>query len=226
MRIAKGKKLDYFKLLKQYTNWKKYVGKSPLDNNLPWMTFDAIEYLSKYLTKSMSVVEYGSGGSSIFFASNAGKVFSVEHDAEWFAIVDEKIKKLQLKNWTGNLILPVRNVDTSNLDFENAEHYFSSDASFKNCTFKSYATSISSFENNSVDVVIVDGRVRPSCIMESISKIKVGGILVLDNSNRESYFKAVEKYLNPNYKLELNSFGPTAFNPEFTQTSIWKKIKL
>lgn len=39
------------------------------------------------------------------------------------------------------------------------------------------------------DICIVDGRDRAKCIKESIPKVKSGGILVLDNSERE-YYKA------------------------------------
>ena len=43
---------------------------------------------------------------------------------------------------------------------------------------------VTTIEDNSLDVVIVDGRNRINCLLNSISKLKTGGILVLDNAER------------------------------------------
>jgi predicted O-methyltransferase YrrM len=43
---------------------------------------------------------------------------------------------------------------------------------------------VTSIENNTLDVVIVDGRNRINCLLNSVPKLKSGGILVLDNAER------------------------------------------
>ncbi len=43
---------------------------------------------------------------------------------------------------------------------------------------------VDEFENESLDVVVVDGRDRANCVLKSIPKIKIGGLLVLDNAER------------------------------------------
>ncbi|MBX3303317.1 MAG: class I SAM-dependent methyltransferase [Nitrospira sp.] len=55
---------------------------------IPWYTYPAIEYLNGIDFKKMTVFEYGSGNSSVYWASRAKFVYSVEHDKEWY----EKIK--------------------------------------------------------------------------------------------------------------------------------------
>jgi tRNA A58 N-methylase Trm61 len=49
---------------------------------------------------------------------------------------------------------------------------------------------LNSFEN-SYDLVIVDGRNRCRCLANARSKVKVGGMLCLDNSERTEYEKAM-----------------------------------
>lgn len=64
------------------------------NNPLPWYTYPAIEYLIQFEFKDKRVFEYGCGNSSLFWASRAQSVTSVESDKEWFEIVETK----QLKN--------------------------------------------------------------------------------------------------------------------------------
>lgn len=50
---------------------------------LPWLTYAAIGELRK-LTAGRRVFEFGAGTSTIWFAANAGRVVSVENNADWF----------------------------------------------------------------------------------------------------------------------------------------------
>ena len=48
-----------------------------------------------------------------------------------------------------------------------------------------YNQVIETFQDNYFDLILVDGRDRAKCIESSIPKLKSGGWLVLDNSERE-----------------------------------------
>ena len=52
-------------------------GKTPLDLELPWFSYAAIDFLKQYLRADMRVGEYGSGGSTLFFARRTKSVFSI-----------------------------------------------------------------------------------------------------------------------------------------------------
>jgi predicted O-methyltransferase YrrM len=69
-------------------------------------------------------------------------------------------------------------------------------ADFKEFNFERYVKSIDTFENETFDMVVVDGRARPSCIKRAIPKIKSQGLLVLDNSDRKYYLIKTGKLLN------------------------------
>jgi len=51
---------------------------------LPWMTYSVISILEKRLTPDVTVFEFGSGNSTLFFARLVGKVVSVECDKDWY----------------------------------------------------------------------------------------------------------------------------------------------
>ena len=51
---------------------------------VPWMNYAVIHFLEERLQPSFSLFEYGSGTSTLFFASRVGRVVSVETDREWF----------------------------------------------------------------------------------------------------------------------------------------------
>jgi hypothetical protein len=64
----------------------------PVDSDLnpiPWYTYPAIEYLKQFDFSDKNIFEYGSGNSSIFWASLAKSVTSVEKDASWFEVISK-----------------------------------------------------------------------------------------------------------------------------------------
>jgi hypothetical protein len=74
----------------EYAHLKTVARRSCIDaaeNPVPWYTYPAIEYLKQLDFSGRSVFEYGSGNSTLFWASVAGRVVSVEDDEKWHAIV-------------------------------------------------------------------------------------------------------------------------------------------
>jgi precorrin-6B methylase 2 len=51
---------------------------------LPWITYPAIEFIRKRVKPEMSIFEYGSGGSTTWWANLVSHVVSIEHDRQWF----------------------------------------------------------------------------------------------------------------------------------------------
>ena len=60
-----------------------WPGADPLTLELPWFSLASIEFLDRHLGPDMLVYEYGSGGSTVFFAARAGRVVSMENDTVW-----------------------------------------------------------------------------------------------------------------------------------------------
>jgi hypothetical protein len=56
-------------------------------------------------------------------------------------------------------------------------------------SFAAYSQHIAEYPEKAFSVVVVDGRARPSCLAKAIPYIESGGLLVLDNSDREYYLE-------------------------------------
>lgn len=63
---------------------------------VPWLSQPVTRFLASLLTQEMSVLEFGSGGSTLWFAARARHVTTVEGKADWYA----KIKPLVPANVT------------------------------------------------------------------------------------------------------------------------------
>ncbi|MFO7657509.1 MAG: hypothetical protein R6W78_10610 [Bacteroidales bacterium] len=60
--------------------------KECIDENgepIPWAPYPYINFLKDYLNEKMTVFEFGSGYSTLFFSNRVKKVFCVEHDLDW-----------------------------------------------------------------------------------------------------------------------------------------------
>jgi predicted O-methyltransferase YrrM len=213
-----------FALLSYYPKWSFFQKhKDVYKNAIPWITFEAIAFLQGYLSKSMKVFEYGGGGSTLFFAKRVGELVTVEHNSEWYDGLVKEMAKITSINWKPNLIRPEKVEDTANLKIENPLDYFSDDENFRQHTFHQYASVIDQYPDDYFDVILIDGRVRPSCLLHSLKKVNKGGLLILDNADRTYYLKAFNDKLN-NFQLLTNHVGPTPYLPWFTQTNIWKRV--
>ncbi len=76
--------------------------------------------------------------------------------------------------------------------------------------------------NFNFDLVLVDGRNRVKCIKESISKLSTGGVLVLDNSEREIYNEGII-FLKENGFKRLDFWGMAPSIAQISCTSIFYK---
>jgi hypothetical protein len=63
----------------------------PDGSEIPWMNYAVVAFLERRLSKSLSVFEYGSGYSTLFFARYAGSVVSVEYDQAWYARIGPRL---------------------------------------------------------------------------------------------------------------------------------------
>lgn len=212
-------------LIKQYGLWYKCLHNTDVFKNaIPWITFSAIDFLNRYLKGDMKVFEYGGGGSTLFFSSRVNELVTIEHNRDWSEALRKVMQDQTNVRWDGNFIEAEDVAEISNPNPSNPSHYVSEDVTFKNKSFKQYASFIDTYPDEYFDVVLVDGRARPSCLKHSLTKVKKNGLLILDNADRSYYLEYFHDKLN-NYKLELRDFGPTPYVKWFTQTNIWRRIE-
>lgn len=162
--------------------------RGPLKDGLPWMAFPAIRHLDGLLTPDSKVFEYGVGGSSVFFARRVGELASVEHDRGWFEQTREALARMQMpRPWQGVLAEPVQPEQAITLPPTDPLSYTTSDEALSGRSFQAYAAAIDAYPDDHFDVVLIDGRARPSCFLHAMRKVRPGGWVVLDNAERASY---------------------------------------
>jgi predicted O-methyltransferase YrrM len=173
--------------------------RSPLDLELPWFSYAAIDFLVTFLQPELRVFEYGSGGSTLFFARRVKSVYSVEDNFNWFELVSQRLEKKGLSNATLKLCP---------FDFKNPVGF--EDSPYLNALGEGH-----------FDVIVVDGseewtQVRPACFHHAERQIKKGGIIVVDDSWR--YPGLREKNSARGYRV-FESVGPG--RPGVTSTDVF-----
>jgi len=165
-------------------------GHSTIDLRLPWLPFSVIDMLAGDISRDATVFEFGGGGSTAWFADRAARVVTVEHDEDWYRVLVDA-----MADRSNVEILYVANLDN-------------------------YASMIDSCGTAEFDVVLVDGRERVACVERAKHRIKRGGRLILDDSNRPKY-KAASAILSDWTREEFFGFAPCKDEPGFT--TVWTR---
>ena len=197
-------------------------GHTALIDQAPWIVFKARSWLENYLQPNMTIFEYGSGGSTIYFAKRAKKIISVEHCKSWYKKVSNAIKENGISNSEYFLREPEK-IISKKIPSYGYKSYTSTVCSSMN--FEKYVKSIEKYPDKSFDLIFIDGRARSSCVFHAINKIRPGGCLMLDNSERAEY-NGAKTLLNSYNKIDFYGLGPyrpyRLYRNFFWQTSVWQ----
>ncbi|WP_238550124.1 class I SAM-dependent methyltransferase [Desulfocurvibacter africanus] len=154
-----------------------------LRQDYPWFAQDSVKWLQDFLKPYMYGFEWGSGHSTIFFAQRSAKLVSVEHKRKWFQKVSSKLAERDLCNVT-YLFRPSGTESRSS----QLRPTMLEELNFKpKPEFTAYCDTILDYPSESFDFVSVDGRARIECAINALGRLKPGGVLILDNSERSKY---------------------------------------
>jgi predicted O-methyltransferase YrrM len=126
-------------------------------NLLPWMHEKEIKLIEKYLSTDKTMLEWGSGGSTLYFSEKVKKMYSIEHDEIYY----EKIKKTIPHNVEYFLVKPNKIVPPKESDFH---------------SYKDYIEYPIKFEKK-FDVILIDGRSRVECAKFALNILTNDGIV-------------------------------------------------
>lgn len=121
----------------------------------PWWTFSVKRRVAEILTPDMKAVEFGSGQSTLWLAPRVRELLAIEGDAAWY----ERVKTNLARAGVANVTLQHRTGD----DYWNVDDV----------------------ADGSVDFCVVDGRARGRCMRAILPKMKPGGWVYLDNSDKD-----------------------------------------
>ena len=123
-----------------------------------WMSEKEIQTITQYLNFDNIMLEYGSGGSTLYFSKLVKEYYSIEHNLEWYnkivntidALPNTKIFHIERDLHTsGNSRIIASSLDTLEQSSRFQDFY-------KYIHFPAQL-------NTKFDAVLIDGRARPEC---------------------------------------------------------------
>lgn len=136
-----------------------WTGSDNLALGVPWLVPEATAFIGTILDSSSRVLEFGAGGSTIYFSRRCHFVDSIENNPLWYRNVQDRLSVEHLFNVSLQL--------------------YTDDARFKHW--------MDTLDTESYDLTLIDGGVpmdRADVCSIALPKIKTGGWLVLDNYSR------------------------------------------
>jgi predicted O-methyltransferase YrrM len=122
----------------------------------PWISYRAADEINSRVRSAWRVAEFGSGMSTIWFARRVGFLLSIEADPRWYELVSARLNRQRLTN--------------VKYELRSLERY----------------ADLSDFPDKYFDFVLVDGEERSRCIRSAVPKIRDGGLLYLDNTDKDT----------------------------------------
>ena len=154
-------------------------------NPMPLMNSAETNLLEKYISKVKTVFEFGCGGRTLYISSkkNIKKIYSVESDKEWIKHVKDGLPK------KAKVFYVDINADSSNHGHPKNDE--------KIDEWPKYSAFLKSRRNYFPDLILVDGRFRVACCLQSIGKMKKDSyLLVHDFDTKVRSYGAIEKYFD------------------------------
>lgn len=134
-----------------------------------------IDTIKILLQKDDKMLEWGSGGSTLFFSQFVDEYISIEHDKDWHKQIAKKIPK----NVRYFLVKPNKKLTKKHKG--NIEQ------------LKDYVEKINEFDK--FDKILIDGRARVACAKEALNHLKKDGIVfVHDFWKRDRYLQILKWY--------------------------------
>ena len=204
-----------------FPKWNRSLLRTPVEDGAPWITYAASNFLRHSLTDQMRVFEWGVGGSTICFAQQARELVSVEHDCKWAEEIRRVMQSVNCCSWTLFVVQPNGSGPLVDADPADPDSYASSSQEYSGRSFREYASLIDRFPDQHFDIVFVDGRARPSCVMHAIPKIRRGGYLFVDDMERVRYAWVVKEMRRLGWRSH-NFTGPAPYYSDFKCTGVWQ----
>jgi hypothetical protein len=188
--------------LHRVPRWLRERNAGPLELRTPWWPYAMVEYMDGALPRPSRVLEFGGGGSSLWLVDRGAELTVVEHHPDWIGqlrrSLPDSVELLAIaKNPTGTI-------------GSGAESGY----------FDDYVAAVDRYPDETFDLVIVDGRARVDCARRAMAKVKPGGMLLLDDSDRPRYRPAAHALAG----WPVTSFrGLKAGENVPATTSVWRR---
>jgi predicted O-methyltransferase YrrM len=172
----------------------------------PWLVPSSIEYLDQLLQPSFRAFEWGSGRSTIWIAKRSHFLMSVEGRKVWY---QEMLNRIEDEGLMGKVRIYLAEVTT--------------EFAFQPDEIERYAGVIDAVSDASLDFVLVDGHFRTACLRRCLRKIRLDGILVIDNFDTREFDRCRRLSTMPGARVFTNGISETAvFQVDASQKAQWE----
>ncbi len=156
--------------------------------DVPWWTFAASTEVSSFLAQrpNARVFEWGSGSSTVWLAQRSESVTSIESDAGWAQRVSAAVPE-----HVTIVTPPVPKATRSTR--ARSTHTRSKRWGYRSLDFTSYVSAIDTVPGD-FDLIVIDGRAREACFEKALPRLKNGGLIVFDNTNRQRYRRVLRRH--------------------------------
>ena len=170
--------------------WRALYLDGPVDQSgrpVPWINTSARRLLEERLSSNLRILEFGAGSSTLFFQERVAHVTSIEDSPHWAEFLRPRL--------ASNVTLFL--VNDMNAD--------------------SYLHPVLSGTVGLFDVIIIDGKFRNRCCQEALNLVSEFGVIVLDDSSRETYKEVFELLGDSGYRaLRISGIKPGGLGPDET----------
>jgi hypothetical protein len=171
----------------------------------PWWPYRAADGVKAALPERPAVFEFGGGGSTLWLHDHGARLTVVENDRDWYEVLRDNLAE------TETVTLLLREAELSGEI---------GSQSMPGRYFDGYVATIADQTDESLDLVIVDGRARVACGLAAMPKVKPGGLLLLDDSDRERY-TPLSTALSSWERTDYRGLKPGGGAP--CQTTVWRR---
>ena len=165
------------------------------------------DFMRETYPKATSILEYGSGGSTLLAASLGKPVISIESDPNWAAQMNGKIKT----------DFPEANAKVLHKDMGKIGAWGKPVNAKNAVNYHAYPMSIwdaPDFEQP--DVILIDGRLRPACFCTAIMRLTQPATILFDDYRDRPRYQIVERFMTPTRmveKMAVFAYEPRAIPP-------------
>lgn len=142
----------------------------------PWMPERAVRQLGRICRAGTRVLEYGSGGSTLWFAARGCRAVSIEHDPRWYVRVCRELLRRRCYE-TAVLHIPASSSGPEESCGADGKNY----RDYARCGAKAAEGRL-----GRLDLVVVDGRARTECV-RSVLALSSRPVVVVDDAERDRY---------------------------------------
>jgi len=183
-----------------FTEYRKQVEekKKNVAGSLPWLDLATVKLFCESLSSHQSVLEWGCGGSTIFFSRFVKKWTCVEHVPSWGQFINKA-----LKNESFSDKVSVNVIEPSSFYDAKIPAGSKNDGTYEQ--FREYIEFPASL-GETFDVILDDGRARVAAAESAIRNklLKEDGILIIHDWERRSYKVLLERGFYE-YKVDKES---------------------